>query len=159
MLCHLNAAYNLARWLTGSDADAEDVVQDAALRAHRFFDHTPVHDARAWFLQIVRHRAHTFLARESRFAPLEDGPELADPSPGPQTQLESAVSAMELEAALESLPVKFREVLVLRELEALSYRELATILAIPEGTVMSRLSRAREALRHTLTRTRERSSS
>ncbi len=154
LLPHMRAAYNLARWLTRSDQDAEDVVQEAYLRAVRFFGGFRGGDARAWLLTIVRNTAHTVRqrGREAGAAvPIdEDTPEMEDESLGPEDLLLQKASGREVREALDALPVEFREVLVLRELEGLSYKEVAEVAQLPIGTVMSRLSRARTRLRRGL---------
>ncbi|TXH05670.1 MAG: sigma-70 family RNA polymerase sigma factor [Nevskiaceae bacterium] len=149
---HLDAAYNLARWLTRDPHDAEDVVQEAYLRAYRFFSGFRGGDGRAWLLAIVRNTCHSWLARHRRpqafqdFSELEE--ELAAPQDdGPEQQLLRECDRQQLVRALTQLPLDFREVLVLRELEELSYQEIADIAAVPIGTVMSRLSRGRRLLR------------
>jgi RNA polymerase sigma-70 factor (ECF subfamily) len=126
LLPHLDAAFNYARWLTKNDADAEDVVQDAYVRALRFFSSLRGEDARAWLLTIVR---NTWYGRFPRRA---GGGVTTVADEGPDNRAD------------EALPTDFREVLVLRELEGLSYKEIAAIVGIPLGTVMSRLARARE---------------
>lgn len=159
---HLDAAYNLARWLTRNPHDADDVVQEAYLRAFRFFDSFRGGDGKAWLLTITRHTCYTWL-KQNRRGEVEveyidsdaglQGREHDDvPLHGadPQAALISAADRGLIEAALRKLPLEFREVLVLRELEELSYQEIATITGIPIGTVMSRLSRARLRLRRIL---------
>ena len=147
VLPHLDAAYNLARWLTHSDQDGEDVVQEAFLRAFRFFDSFRGDTARAWLLAIVRNTAMSWLndGRASvstrEFDEVKHGQAHTD---GPEAQLARKDERGLVNAALKKLPVEFREVLVLREMEDLSYREIAQVAAIPIGTVMSRLSRARK---------------
>jgi len=153
-LPHLDAAYNLARWLTRNPQDADDVVQQACLRALRFFPGFRGGDARSWLLTIVRNTCYTWLQTNR---PLQSAAEfdenLAPPdsrSPNPEeAALQSDTSAI-VHKALEKLPANFREVLVLRELQGLSYREIASITGVPAGTVMSSLSRARQRLRQTL---------
>src|SRR6476646_537090 len=150
VLPHLDAAFNYARWLTKSDADAEDVVQDAAVRALRFFSSLRNDDARAWLLTIVR---NTWYARFSkvghadRHAVFDD---MKDERPDEQLDPEALViqrQAVErVHRAIEEMPVDFREVVVLRELEGLSYKEIAAVIGTPIGTVMSRLARSRERL-------------
>jgi RNA polymerase sigma-70 factor (ECF subfamily) len=154
VLPHLAAAYNLARWLTHNDQDAEDVVQEAYLRAFRFFGGFHGGDSRAWLLTIVRHTCYTWL-RQQRAHDLitvfdEDLHTPECPTADPETQLVQQASAQALRAAVEALPVEFREVVVLRDLEELSYKEIATIANIPIGTVMSRLARARKRLQQAL---------
>jgi RNA polymerase sigma factor (sigma-70 family) len=150
VLPHLDAAFNYARWLTRSDADAEDVVQDAAVRALRFFSSLRNDDARGWLLTIVR---NTWYGRFSRAGSADHpkvGDELKDDRPDEQLDPEALViqrQAVErVRHGIEGLPVDFREVIVLRELEGLSYKEIAAIVGVPIGTVMSRLARGRERL-------------
>ncbi|MGH8751570.1 MAG: sigma-70 family RNA polymerase sigma factor [Burkholderiales bacterium] len=154
-LPHLNAAYNLARWLLRNEHDAEDLVQEAYLRAFRFFDGFHGGDARAWLLAIVRNTCYTWLkqnrARELNDVFDEEVHAAVDES-NPETLLLANADAQLLNRALEQLPLEFREILVLRELEDLSYKEIAEVAQIPLGTVMSRLARARNMLRVTLTR-------
>jgi RNA polymerase sigma factor (sigma-70 family) len=148
---HLDAAFNYARWLAGNEPDAEDVVQDASVRAFRFFSSLRGEDARAWLLTIVRHAWYARLSsqRAARTASLEYD-EMADTRPeeslGPEALLMQRQTVDRVRRAVEQLPVDFREVVVLRELEGLSYKEIAAIVGIPMGTVMSRLARARERL-------------
>ena len=147
---HIDAAYNLARWLTRNDADAQDMVQEAYLRALRFFSGFRGTDARAWLLTIVRNTCYTWL-RRNRSPELScdfDEVVLARESeePDPETQQLMKAQAQLVNEAIEKLPIEFREVVVLRELEELSYKEIAVILEVPIGTVMSRLARARKRL-------------
>jgi len=155
VLPHLDAGYNLARWLTGSDRDAEDVLQDACLRALKFFSGFRGGNARAWFLTIVRHTTWTWLRRErGDREELEFDEELhggEDMSTNPETVLMRKADVEKVRQALETLPSEFREVLVLRELEDCAYKEIAEIAGIPVGTVMSRLARARAQLQVALT--------
>jgi RNA polymerase sigma factor (sigma-70 family) len=153
VLPHLDAAFNYARWLTKNDADAEDVVQDAYVRALRFFSSLRGEDARAWLLTIVRNTWYgRFPRRAGRgvmtlgHADPEDVDNLADASLDPEAQMIQQQTVEQMRRALETIPTDFREVLVLRELEGLSYKEIAAIVGIPLGTVMSRLARARERL-------------
>ena len=153
VLPHLDAAFNLARWLLRNRADAEDVAQEAMVRAFRFFDRFRGGDARAWLLQIVRNSCYTWLEKH-RPADLmtEFNEEIHRTSSADPEKL--AVQSNErglLMRALESLPARPREVLVLRELEGCSYKEIAEIIGVPIGTVMSTLSRARERLQQALT--------
>jgi len=152
---YLDAAYNLARWLTRDDADAQDVVQEAMLRALRYFDSFHGADARVWLLAIVRNTFYTLRARhapETARDPLDDESHpLVDPQPSPETVALLAVDVGSLQEALARLPAAWREVLVLRELEECSYKEIAAITGQKIGTVMSRLARARERLREELT--------
>jgi RNA polymerase sigma-70 factor (ECF subfamily) len=150
VLPHVRSAYNLARWLTRSDADAEDVVQEAALRAWRFFGGFRGENPRAWFLTIIRRTAMTFLSRgraEREADPFDEEVHGADDAaPDPERIAIGAADARRLRRALEGLPPALREVVVLREQEGLSYREIASVAEVPIGTVMSRLARARERL-------------
>ena len=153
VLPHLNSAANLARWILRNRDDSEDVVQDAILRAYRFFNRFHGEDARAWLLQIVRNTCYTWLEK-NRPAELmtEFNEEIhQQPSANPETLASQTDDRERLMRALESLPARAREVLVLRELEGCSYKEIADIAAIPIGTVMSTLARARERLQRTLT--------
>jgi RNA polymerase sigma-70 factor, ECF subfamily len=153
MLPHLNSAANLARWLLRNRADAEDMVQEAMLRAYRFFDRFRGGDARAWLLQIVRNTCYTWLEK-NRPAELmtEFNEEVHQrPSENPETLAAQRGERERLKRALESLPTRAREVLVLREWEGCTYKEIAEITAIPIGTVMSTLARARERLQRALT--------
>jgi RNA polymerase sigma-70 factor (ECF subfamily) len=155
VLPYLDAAYNLAHWLARNDADAEDVVQEAMLRALRYFDSFHGGDARVWLLAIVRNTFYTLRAKHSPDAahdPLdEESHPLVDPQPSPETVALLAVDVGSLQEALARLPSAWREVLVLRELEECSYKEIAAITGQKIGTVMSRLARARERLREELT--------
>jgi RNA polymerase sigma factor (sigma-70 family) len=155
VLPHMDAAYNLARWLTRNGQDAEDAVQEACLRAFRFFGGFRGGDARAWLLKIVRNTCYTQLQnnRPQELATTfdEEIHSEDDGSMNPEMLLLRSADSQLLTRALEELPVNFREVLVLRELEGLSYREIAEVSNIPPGTVMSSLSRARERLRQSLT--------
>ena len=147
LLPHLDAAFNYARWLTKNDADAEDVVQDAYVRALRFFSSLRGEDARAWLLTIVRNTWYGRFPRRASDATTvadEDAENRADTSPDPETQLIQQQTVEQVRRALEMLPTDFREVLALRELEGFSYKEIAAVVGIPIGTVMSRLARARE---------------
>jgi len=146
VLPHLDAAYNLARWLTRNDHDAEDVLQDAMLRAFRHFAGLRG-EARPWLLAVVRNACWSWLQanRPADIEPLDDA--LADDAlPGPEAALARALDRRMLNEALAALPAQFREALILRELEDLSYGDIARITGAPIGTVMSRLSRARQAL-------------
>jgi len=149
-LPHLSAAYNLARWLVHNQHDAEDLVQEAYLRAFKFFSGYYGGDSRAWLLTIVRNTCYTWLQqnRALRLAdPIEDkldevGLDYADP----EMLLRQSVDAQIVRHALQDLPVEFREIVVMREMEGLSYKEIANIVDIPIGTVMSRLARGRKRL-------------
>ena len=155
VLPHLDAAYNLARWLTRNEHDAQDMVQEAYLRAFRFFGGFRGGDTRAWLLQIVRNTCYTQLQnnRPQELATTFDEEIHSEKSGSmnPETLLLRSRDSQLLRQALEELPVNFREVLVLHELEGLSYSEIAEVSNIRLGTVMSRLSRARERLRQSLT--------
>jgi RNA polymerase sigma-70 factor (ECF subfamily) len=149
VLPHLDAAYNLARWITRNDHDAQDVVQEAALRAFRFFEGLRG-EAKPWLLAIVRNSCLSWLQvnRPADLAGFDDRVAEA-PAPeeeGPETQAMRAVDRRMLNEAIAALPAQFREVLVLRELEDMSYKEIAKVADVPIGTVMSRLSRARRLL-------------
>jgi RNA polymerase sigma factor (sigma-70 family) len=160
-LPHLDAAYNLARWLCGNPNDADDVVQEAFMRAFRFFDTFHGDTARPWLLAIVRRTWYTeWRKRAGARASVEFDENLDDAtfegwsdtaSPDPETLLIRDENTRLVHAALEELPVEFREVLILRELEDLSYREIAEIADLPVGTVMSRLARGRRKLAAVLT--------
>jgi RNA polymerase sigma-70 factor (ECF subfamily) len=162
-LPHLPSAFRLARWLAKDPHDAEDVLQEAYLRAFRYFDSFSGGDARTWLLAIVRNTFHTYREKHPSRAPEDE----ADPAelavdgsdtvlgarrePSPDGPLLQEADRSRIDAAIRSLPLEFREVLVLRELEGLSYKEIAAVAKIPIGTVMSRLSRGREDLRRILT--------
>ncbi len=154
ILPHLDAAYNLARWLTRRDQDAEDVVQEAFLRAFKFFDGFHGGDSRAWLLMIVRNTCYTWLRQNRTPEPPaafdEDLHEVECESSNPEAWLQRSADQQLLEHALEALPAEFREVIALRELESLSYKEIAYVTQTPVGTVMSRLARARKQLQHYL---------
>jgi RNA polymerase sigma-70 factor (ECF subfamily) len=147
---HLDAAYNLARWLMRNEDDAQDMVQEAYLRALRFFGGFHGTDARAWLLTIVRNTCYTWLKRNKSAELLGDFEEVVltkeSDEPDPEATHVLKVRAQLVNEAIEKLPIEFREVVILRELEELSYKEIAEITAIPIGTVMSRLSRARKRL-------------
>jgi RNA polymerase sigma-70 factor (ECF subfamily) len=148
---HLDAAFNLARWLTGNTTDAEDVVQDAYLRAFRYFDAFRGDNFRVWLLTIVRNSFLDWLKdnRTGRqlFQTVPEDMDWADPSPSAEAMLLDRVDSETLGTLMAQLPAEYREVLILREIEDLSYKDIATVTAVPPGTVMSRLSRARLALR------------
>jgi RNA polymerase sigma-70 factor (ECF subfamily) len=167
VLPHLDAAFNLARWMLRSRADAEDVAQEALLRAYRFFGSFHGGDARAWLLQIVRNTCYTWLEKNRPAEIMEfdethhstelgggvaagapDRPRLGG---SPEAQAIASEDRERLTRALEELLPRFREVLVLRELEGCSYKEIAAITSVPIGTVMSALSRARKQLQRSLT--------
>jgi RNA polymerase sigma-70 factor (ECF subfamily) len=156
VLPHLDAAYNLARWIMGGAEDAEDVVQEAMVRALTYFPSFRGRNARAWLLQIVRNTAYSALRarRGARLVPLADevgddensSIELVDPADDPEVALIRTRERQQVDALIERLPLGLRETLILRELEELSYREIAEVTAVPVGTVMSRLWRARRLL-------------
>jgi RNA polymerase sigma-70 factor (ECF subfamily) len=155
MLPHLDAAYNLARWLVRRDADACDVVQDAYLRAWRFFDsfkHGDSSRARAWLLTIVRNVALTHIrrdrVRELHEADFDETTHVIDSSDDIDAASIREADEATLRAALEQLPPIMREAIVLREIEGLSYKEISDVVGVPIGTVMSRISRARQQLMH-----------
>ena len=159
VLPHLHAAFNLARWLVRDAHVAEDLVQDACLRAYRYFDSLRGDDARPWLLGIVRNNCFTWL-EEQRMSPkqVELDDVLIDSLPGPEegagmspeATLDRKRTCQRVDAAIMALAPPFREVVVLRELEDLSYAEIAQIASLPIGTVMSRLSRARAELKMAL---------
>src|SRR3954466_4721967 len=144
---HLDAAFNLARWLTRNDHDAQDVVQEAMLRAYRFCDRLRG-EPKPWLLAIVRNACFTWLRanRPADVAGAADDDTRADEAPGPETLASRSFDRKLLNEAIAALPAAFREVLVLRELDDLSYKEIAQIAGVPMGTVMSRLARARRLL-------------
>ena len=148
VLPHLDAAFNLARWLLRGGTDAEDATQEAMLRAYRFFHGFRGGDVRAWLLQIVRNTCFTWMEKNRHGKDMgEFDEELHGPTRStPESLAIAADNRGRLTQALESLPSRFREVIVLRELEGCSYKEIATITSIPIGTVMSTLSRARRQL-------------
>ena len=151
---HLNAAYNLARWLTRNDQDAQDVVQEAFMRAFRFLGGFRGGNVRAWVLRIVRNTSYTWMHQNRPQHPtLEFDEEFHGPdprAPTPEEVLSRNDDRSLVQRALRELPPSHREVLILRELEGMSYKEISEIMDMPEGTVMSRLSRARDGLRQSL---------
>src|SRR5256886_3357617 len=149
VLPHLDAAYNLARWLTRNEHDADDVVQEASLRAFKYWTGFSGRDCRSWLLAIVRNTFYTWLRQRSIQPELTaDGEvdDIDDGTPNPESMVLQNADREMLRAALEDLPVEFREAIVLREMEGLSYKEIADIAGVPIGTVMSRLARARNRL-------------
>lgn len=148
---HMNSAYNLARWLTRNDADANDVVQEAYLRAFRFFDTFKGADGRAWLLAIVRNTCSSWRRREtgsSLKVAFDERMHGADrQEPGVESDLVQGARIRSLRDCIETLPGDYREAIVLRELEEMSYRDIAEAAGVPIGTVMSRLSRARIRLK------------
>lgn len=155
VLPHLDAAYNLARWLTRREHDAEDVVQDAYLRAFNAFGQFHGGDPRCWLLTIVRNTCYTWLGRNRERAPAASFDEalhdVATCASDPQVMLQQHADRDAVRRAVEALPVEFREVLILREFEGLSYQQIAAVADLPIGTVMSRLARARQRLTCALT--------
>jgi RNA polymerase sigma-70 factor, ECF subfamily len=156
VLPHLDAGYALARWLTRNDADAADVVQEACLRAFRYFDSYREGDAKSWLLRIVRRTCYDWLGRNrpADVVPLETEGELTllgkvplDMAADADALLQSRSDLRRLDRLIEALPAPLREVIVLRELHELDYRQIAEVTGAPIGTVMSRLHRARTALR------------
>jgi RNA polymerase sigma factor (sigma-70 family) len=164
VLPHLGDAYSLARWITGSRADAEDVVQNACLRAFRAIGSVADGSARPWLLTIVRNSAYTWLRKNRPSAEfgVEDleavgsaqGIAASSASETPESALIAKVDAAQLEAAIATLPTPYRETMVLREIQGLSYREIGEVTGVPIGTVMSRLARARGRLIATMTKGR-----
>ena len=147
----MNDAYNVARWLMKNQEDAEDMVQESYLRAYRFFG--TFHEGsncRAWFLRIVRNTCYTALGDydlKQKQVPLDaEADEIEDTSPLPPASLSKKATVEAVREAIAALPVDFREVVVLRELEGLSYKEISEVSGVPLGTVMSRLARARRDL-------------
>ena len=168
VLRHLDAAYDLARWLTNNDATAEDAVQDACVRAFRFFDGMQGPSPKAWFMAIVRNACLDCLRERKRVGSTEEFDEMQHTSEEVYTSAEldsperSALriaEAREVHAAIAGLPLEYREVIVLRELEEMSYKEISAIAKIPVGTVMSRISRGRDLLRQQLTSVQDRATS
>lgn len=153
VMVHLDAGYNLARWLAHDPHDAQDVVQDACLRAMKYIGSLQDQDGRSWFLTIVRRAFYDWLARNRPAQALRadeiDLESWADEADGPDRLLLRKMETLALAQAVEALPLPYREVIVLRELEDLSYKEIARIADVPIGTVMSRLARARRLLQAT----------
>jgi RNA polymerase sigma factor (sigma-70 family) len=158
VLPHLDAAYNLARWLTRDEHDARDAVQEAFLRAYRFYENFHGGDARAWLLAIVRNTCHTLIASRrahGRTMTIEGSmPELArnNDDDRPEAAMMRDDNVRLVRGAIDELPEEFREAIVLRELEGLSYKQIAEVAHVRIGTVMSRLARARERLTECLSR-------
>ncbi|HXI71392.1 MAG TPA: sigma-70 family RNA polymerase sigma factor [Verrucomicrobiae bacterium] len=154
VLPHLDAAYNLARWLAGNDHDAQDVAQEASLRAFKFFGSFRGENARAWLLTIVRNTFYNWLQknRPSEIAGELDDEVLAveDVSVNAEAMNLRVADAAAVQRAIAELPVEFREMIILREMEGFSYKEIADLSDVPIGTVMSRLARARKQLRKRL---------
>lgn len=152
LLPHLDAAYNLARWLTRDDRDAEDVVQEAYLRAIKHFATFKGGNARPWLLRIVRNTYYTWIQRNrltESIDPFDDDDDIfISDAPNPEMLLLQESEKQTVRRALRKLPAEFLEVIVLREFEELSYQQIADVVQIPLGTVMSRLARARNRLAH-----------
>jgi RNA polymerase sigma-70 factor (ECF subfamily) len=150
LLTHLDAAYNLARWLSRNQHDAEDIVQEAMMKAIQYQSSYSGGDLRAWLLTIVRNTAYSLFQRQGKnkreIEYDETTSELALDKPDPETALWSSIDCENLREALASLPEEYREALVLRELEGYSYKEISEITGSPIGTIMSRLNRARAML-------------
>ena len=155
VLAHLDAAYNLARWLTRDESAADDAVQEACLRAYRFFDSQSGPSTKAWFMTVVRHTCLDWLKDRNRYA-LHDSYDdevhgmAAAERDAPDAAAGRAADASHVRACIAALPPEYREVIVLRELEEMSYREISAIVDVPIGTVMSRLSRGRDLLQQKL---------
>ncbi|MGZ6144135.1 MAG: sigma-70 family RNA polymerase sigma factor [Myxococcales bacterium] len=150
---HLPAAYDLCRWLIRDATEAEDALQEACVRAFRFFDGFSGQKPRAWLLAVVRNTCFTRRKARAALKPeaFDDGTVVHLPRhPDPEAALLNSATARSINDAVAALPEDFREVFVLRELEGLSYKEIAEVAQVPIGTVMSRLSRAREALQRAL---------
>lgn len=154
VLPHMDAAYTLARYLLRNDHDAEDVVQDAYLRAFRHFAGYRGGDMRAWLLTIVRHACYSWLRQHKKDAQSTEFDEAVHGEPSmadhPEAEMLRGALWEALDQAIEQLPVEFREVVILRDVQGLSYAEIAKVAGIPVGTVMSRLSRARQRLQRAL---------
>jgi RNA polymerase sigma factor (sigma-70 family) len=150
-LRHLDAAYNLARWLTRDASDAEDVVQESYLRAYKFFDRFRGGDSRSWILKIVRNTCYTWLEknRPSEIAGELDEEQHEAESGNPETLLVENADREMLKRLLEEIPAEFREVIVMRDIQGLSYKEISAVTDLPLGTVMSRLARGRKRLKAT----------
>lgn len=163
VLPHLDAAYNLARWLVHNDQDAQDRVQEAMLRAYRFFHDFQGSDGRAWLLVIVRNCCYSWLRQQRRtrvttefneeLHSMSEDVRLANPASvtgNPETLVMQQKETQRIRAAIATLALEFREVVVLRDIEGLSYKEIAAIAEVPIGTVMSRLARGRQQLQQQL---------
>ena len=155
VLPHLDAAYNLARWLAGNDHDAQDVAQEASLRAFKFFGSFRGENPRAWLLSIVRNTFYTWLRKNRPAQNLVDindeTLDIEESSANPKTVEPHFADADAVRRAIADLPVEFREIVILREMEGFSYKEIADLAEVPIGTVMSRLARARKLLQKSLT--------
>jgi RNA polymerase sigma-70 factor (ECF subfamily) len=155
VLPHLDAAYNLARWFAGNDHDAQDVAQEASLRAFKYFGSFRGDNARAWLLSIVRNSFHTWLRKnrpnEKTVEINEEALDIEDSSVSAETVNPNFADAAVVHGAIAQLPLEFREIVILREMEGFSYKEIAELAEVPIGTVMSRLARARKLLHKSLT--------
>ena len=155
VLPHLDAAYNLARWLAGNDHDAHDVAQEASLRAFKYFGSFRGENARAWLLSIVRNSFHTWLRKnrpnEKAVEINDNALDIEDSSASAETVNPNFADADAVRRAIAELPLEFREIVILREMEGFSYKEIAELAEVPIGTVMSRLARARKLLQKSLT--------
>jgi RNA polymerase sigma factor (sigma-70 family) len=156
ILPHFETAFNLARWLTKNEADASDILQEASVRAFRFIHSMNSENPRAWFLQIVRNTSYTLLKSRKSYVEFDFEKDIKDETPNAEDSLLEKQNAQDLQAALDEMPLPYREILILRELEEFSYEEIADMLQVPAGTVMSRLSRARDLLKRKLTSKRGR---
>jgi RNA polymerase sigma-70 factor (ECF subfamily) len=154
VLPHLDAAYNLARWLAGNDHDAQDVAQEASLRAFRFLGSFRGENARAWLLSIVRNTFYTWLRKnrppEKTVEINDETLDIEDASANAGTVNPQFADADAVRRVIAELPVEFREIVILREMEGFSYKEIADLAEVPIGTVMSRLARARKLLQKRL---------
>jgi RNA polymerase sigma factor (sigma-70 family) len=159
VLTHLDAAHNLARWLTQNDAAAEDAVQDACMRAFRFFDAMQGVSPKAWFMTIVRNTCMDYLREQKRVGSTVEFDEVqhtvddvykSASLDSPECAAIRKAEARDIHRAISKLPIDFREVIVLREFEEMSYKEISSVVNIPIGTVMSRIARGRDLLRDAL---------
>jgi RNA polymerase sigma-70 factor, ECF subfamily len=154
LLPHIDAAHNLARWLLGNTHDAEDAVQDAFVRALTFFDGFHGEDGRGWLLTIIRNTCYDRLRKNKRTSQMLGSPEeldrAADGALNPEAEQLRNADQQLVREGIENLPPEYREVLILRELEELSYKQIAQVAGVPIGTVMSRLARARQRLEASL---------
>ena len=147
LVAHLDAAHNLANWLLRDRSEAEDAVQDAYVRALRHYDSLRGHNHRSWLLSIVRNCCYDRIRARTSDVPFDDHADvISDERPNPEVSLLNNESAQGLEDVLGALAAEMREILVLRELEGMSYKDVASVTGLPVGTVMSRLSRARAQL-------------
>jgi RNA polymerase sigma factor (sigma-70 family) len=155
---HLDAAYNLARWLTRNPDDAQDVVQEALVRAMKYFGGYRGGDGRAWLLTIVRNTSFSWLQRRGKGAaelPADNElPDRPEDQSNPESEMVRGSHRQLVHQAVQALPIEFREAIVLRELEGLSYKEISAVAGVPIGTVMSRLARARRQLQDSLSELR-----